>query len=155
MQETKMQRFVLLLHCFFACFSLFPASVLSQGGARYPRFAQCLSGGTLAGRGGAESYNLDCISCSSVVTVDPARGSDCISRPGNDLDGSVCNDLDPVLESIMLGHTTSTSCIEVSVMPKAVGKYVVLARGNQAITQSVLLRGRSEVCCVIHIVMCW
>ena len=128
-------------------FSLATNPVHSQN-TTFPRFARCLEGSSLTGPGDPEgNYEVSCISCSVVVRVDPGRGGDCAARRDDNLNGVTCTELDPVLDSIMVGRTTSMNCVEVAVTPRSAedgGRYVVTA--NKTIyRQSVFMRSRSEV----------
>jgi len=147
MKKVNKQRPLQLSFLGLLSLSVFiPTPVLSQN-STFPEFARCLEGDSLAGSGDPEgNYRVGCISCSTVVRVDSASGRDCTSprHGGVNLNGSTCRALDPVLDSIMLGHTSSWNCIEVAVAPRsAEERYVVSA--NKTIRQSIVLRSMSEV----------
>lgn len=119
-------------------------SANAQPNSRFPTFSECLDNGHSAGTN-LNGSDSKCITCDAVVEVDVTSGFSCPPQ-GKNLSGLVCDDLDQVLESIMLGYTTASSCIEVLIYPKYAGEsYVVWANKSRGITQNVVLRGMTQV----------
>lgn len=131
----------------FSFFALL-VQIHCQSVGNFPRFTRCLINGTLTGNGDAGvRYSADCITCSSTITVIQGRDSEeCVPRRGNNLSGRTCTELDPVLESIMLGHTMSRDCIEIVVARHTTNNRYVVQVKDMSINQSLVIRSSSEVC---------
>ena len=114
-------------------------NVAQSGGERFPPFSECLDGGITSGCTSGD-YDSNCISCDAVVTVDQNLGSRC--SPGENLAGRTCEDLDIVLESVLLGHTTARrNCLEIQIYPNVRESYMVWANKSEGIIQNIVLRG--------------
>lgn len=91
--------------------------------------------------------SLECVSCSTFVRVDIARGTDC--NPEQNLANQVCNRLYDVLQSVANMRTTHPpmDCIEIRIRPAVseegiLGTHVVnVGDGGIDIRQNVVFKG--------------
>ena len=131
--------------CWMVC-ALTLLSLSSTNAQRRPRWC------VLAG----ESASVECIACSTNITVDSSIGRDCSSL-NTSLDRTSCNSLVHVLDSIADGRTAQlpastgiANCIAVFIYPTETGEpHVIPARplrgsiSRNIANQNLVLRGVS------------